>query len=180
MLAGVQPESPGIADAPEFKVAGILWWGDALGIGTWGGGPTRGRGLVLDGLVGAQLIVGLLEGIEDALLEIEVRGCGPSGAGLKGLVQALVDPVFLGAAGRDALVGDPELEPPDVEAVEPVDAGGGKRGTVVTADRVGEAVAAEQATQVRPDPGPSDVQQPLTAEQVTTEVIDNRQRVAVD
>jgi hypothetical protein len=69
--------------------------------------------------VGAQLVVGLLEGIEDALLQIEVRGRGPSGAGLEGLVQALVGPVFLGAAGRDALVGDPELEPPDVEAVSP-------------------------------------------------------------
>jgi hypothetical protein len=78
--------------------------------------------------VRAQLVVGPLESIETPLLEIEVRGRGPSGAGLEGLVQAFVDPVFLGAAWRDALVGDPELEPPDVEVVEPLDASGDIRG----------------------------------------------------
>jgi hypothetical protein len=130
--------------------------------------------------VGTQLVVGLLEGIEDALLEIDVRGRGPSGAGLEGLVQAFVGAVLLGAAGRDALVGDPQLKPPDVETVEPVNAGGGKRGAVITVDRVGEAVGTEQPTEVRPDPGPSDVQQSLTAEEIPTEVIEDRQRVAVD
>ena len=49
--------------------------------------------------MGAQLIVGLLEGIEDSLLEIEVRGRGPRGTGLQGLMQALVGPVSRGLPG---------------------------------------------------------------------------------
>lgn len=74
-----------------------------------------------------ELVVGLSKGIEDALLGVEVRGRRSGGASLEGLVEAFVRAILLGAAGRDALVGDAELEPPDVESVEAVNAGGGER-----------------------------------------------------
>ena len=88
--------------------------------------------------------------------------------------------VLLGAARRDALVGDAELEPPDVEPVEAVNAGGGERGAVVTANRVRQAAGTEQVAEVRFHPGSGDVQQAVAAEQVAAEVIDDGQRVAVD
>lgn len=33
VLAGVEPEGAGGADAPDLEVAGILRWGDVFGIG---------------------------------------------------------------------------------------------------------------------------------------------------
>ena len=128
----------------------------------------------------AQFIVRLLEEVEGALLGVEVGSRRPGGARLERFVEAFVGPILLGAAGRDALVGDAELEPPDVEPVEAVNAGGGEGRAGVTADRVGEAAGAEQVAEVRADPGPRDVQESLTAEQVATEVLDEGQRVAID
>ena len=61
-----------------------------------------------------------------------------------------------------------------------MDPGGGERCPVVTADALGEAAGAEQVAEVRVHPGPCNIQQPLTAEQVATEVIDDGQRVAID
>ena len=77
--------------------------------------------------MGPEFVVRLTEGVEDALLEIQIRGRWPSSTFFEGLVEPFVGPVLLRAAGGDALVGDAELEPPDVEAVEAMDPGGGER-----------------------------------------------------
>ena len=94
--------------------------------------------------MGTYVVVGVSEGIEDALLEVEVGGGGPGGPCFEGLVHAFVGAVLLGTAGGDALVSDSELQPPDVEAVEAVNARGGEGGAIVTADGIGEAVLTEQ------------------------------------
>ena len=57
--------------------------------------------------------------------------------GFEGLVHAFVGTVLLRATWRDALVSDPELQPPDVQAVEAVNPCRGKRCTVVAANGPG-------------------------------------------
>jgi len=71
------------------------------------------------------------------------------------------------------------MEPPDVEVVEAVDAGGGERGAVVAPDDFGEAAGAEQVVQVGFDAGPADIREALAAEEIATEVVDDGKRVAV-
>ena len=72
--------------------------------------------------MGSELVVGFAELVENALLEVEVRRGRARHFFLEGFVESFVGAILLRAAGGDALVDDPELEPPDVEAVETVDA----------------------------------------------------------
>jgi hypothetical protein len=99
----------------------------------------------VEGFVGTDLVVGVAEGIEDALLEVEVGGGRLGGPSFERLVHAFVSSVLLGTAWGDALVSDSELEPPDVEAVEAVNPCRGKGSAVVAADGVGKAVLTKQA-----------------------------------
>jgi hypothetical protein len=82
-------------------------------------------------------------------------------------------------AWRDALVRDPELKPPDVEMSEAVDAGRGERGTVVAADGMGKAVLTKMAAKLVLRGLLAGIEQPVAAEQVAAEVIDNGEGVAV-
>ncbi|HXG23384.1 MAG TPA: hypothetical protein VNJ09_02420 [Chthonomonadales bacterium] len=111
--------------------------------------------------------------VEHALLDIQIGGWGPDGSLLEGFVEPFVGPGFLRTARRDALMGDAELERPDVEAVEVVDAGGGEGRAVVGADGLGEAAGAEQVAEVRLDAGAPDIGQALGAEEIAAEVIDH-------
>ena len=119
--------------------------------------------------MGPQLVVGPLEGIEDALLGVQIRGRRLGRAGFEGLVEAVVGAILLRAPGRDALMGDAELEPPDVEPVEPMDAGGSKRGPIVTADRLGQPAGPKELPEVGFDAGAADIGVPLATEQVVAE-----------
>jgi hypothetical protein len=105
----VEPEGAGAADAPHLEVAGVLRRGDAFGIGAGRRRPARRGGLIVEGFMRPELVVGPPEGIEDALLGVQSRGGRSGCARLEGLVQAFVSAILLGAAGRDALVGDAKL-----------------------------------------------------------------------
>jgi hypothetical protein len=56
--------------------------------------------------------------------------------------------ILLGISGSDALVGDAELKPPDIEPSETMNAGGGEGGTVIAADGVGKAVLSKEAKEL--------------------------------
>ncbi len=118
--------------------------------------------------------------MKDPLLGVEVRRGRAGGLRLQRLVQPLMRAILLRTPGPNALVGDAELEPPDVQVVEAVNPGRGERGAVVTADRVRQAAGAEELAEGRCHTGPADIEQPLATEQVAAEVIDDRKRVAVD
>ena len=128
MLARVEPERASATHATELKVSGVLGWGDACGIGARGRRPLRRGRLVVQRFVRPDLVIGLSKEIEDALLPIQI-GAGRFGCSrFERFVQAFVRAILLGTPRGDTLVGDAELQPPNVEAVEPVNARGGKRG----------------------------------------------------
>ena len=64
-------------------------------------------------------------------------------------MHAFVLAVFLGTGGRNPLMDDAELHPPDIQGRQAMDAGRGERGAVVGADRLGQADLAEE----RPEHG---------------------------
>lgn len=78
------------------------------------------------------LIVGALEGVEDALLHAEIRGRRSDRARLERAVEPFMRAVLLRTPGCDALVCDAELQPPHVKAVEPVNPRRGKGRTVAS------------------------------------------------
>ena len=75
---------------------------------------------------------------------------------------------------------DPELQPPDVEATEPMDARGGERRAVVGADRIRKPTGSEQPAEVRLHSIAADIIEALAAEEIAAEVVDDGQGIAVD
>ena len=61
-----------------------------------------------------ELVVGFSEAFEHSLLDAKVGSWGLGGPGLEGSVHSFVSAVLLWIAGRDALVCDAELKPPNV------------------------------------------------------------------
>src|SRR5882762_4067593 len=122
--------------------------------------------------MGPYVVIGPPEGIEDALLEVEIGRRRFRDLGLERLVHAFVGTVLLRTTWRDALMSDPELQPPDVQSAEAVNPCRGKRCAVVAANGPGQAMLAKQAQELRLDTFGAGVEQSMTAEQVPTEVID--------
>src|SRR6187455_1209139 len=97
--------------------------------------------------MGSYVVIGPPERIEDPLLEVEIGRRWFGGLGFERLVHAFMSTVLLRATWRDALVRDPELQPPDVEPVEAVNPCRGKgRGARMppsssAAPRLGPAMA---------------------------------------
>ena len=141
----MESEGAAVADAPDLDVTRVVRRRDAVGVGARGRRPARGGRLVVESFVRSYVVVGLAEGIEDALLEIEVGRRRLRDLGLQRLVHAFVSAVLLRATWRDALVSDAELQPPDVESSEAVNPGRGKGCAVVAANGVGQAMLAEEA-----------------------------------
>src|SRR6185295_15280540 len=108
-----------------------------------------------------EIVVGVLEPVEDALLKVEVGGGRARRLRFEGLVESLMRAVLLRTAGSDALMSDPELQPPDVEAAEAMDAAGGERSAVVGADGLRETAGAEQPAEMGLHAVTSDIQEPL-------------------
>ena len=130
--------------------------------------------------MGPDLVVGRLEPVEDALLEITVRGGRPRHLLFERPVESLMRAVLLRTAGSNALMGDPELQPPDVEAAETMDAGGGERRAAVGADGVRESAGTKQPAEMRHHSLSADIVETLAAEEVAAQVVDDGQGVAVD
>src|SRR5674476_922607 len=117
-------------------MSGIRGWGDARWQRTWRGMPTRGGCFVVKRLVRAHFVVGLHEGVEDALLQSRVCRGRFRRLRLEHAMHAFVRAVLLRTRGRHALMHDAELQPPRIEAIQPMNAVRGKGSPVVTANRL--------------------------------------------
>lgn len=157
LLLGVKAEGTGVADATDFDVSWIFRWGDSFGVCTSGGFPSRIRSFIVESLMRSNLVVGISEALEHALLGAEVGARRFGGVGFESFVQSLMSAILLRITWGDALVGNAELKPPNVKASETVNAGGGKGRAVVTADGVGEAMFSKQSQEVASDAGGLDV-----------------------
>jgi len=129
--------------------------------------------------VGTLEVVLPAEVIELPLLPSTVGCWRAGGLRLHGPVHSFMRSVLLRAAGGDALVNDAELDPPDVELAETVNAGRGKGYAVVATDGVGQATLAKQALEGGAGPNGLHVGQAIAAQKITAEVVHDRQRVAV-
>jgi hypothetical protein len=158
----------------------VFGLGNAVGIRSGRRRPTGSGSFIIERFVWPQLVVRFSKAVEDTLLEIEVGRRGTGHAFFEGFVESLMSAVFLRTAGMDALVSDAELEPPNVEVVETMDAAGCEGSPIVGADRLGEAAGAEQAVEMGFYPFATYVVQALTGEKIAREMIDNGEGVAVD
>ena len=83
------------------------------------------------------VVVGVAEAFEHALLHAEICAGRFCGVGLESAMHAFMGSVLLRITGGDALMSNAELQPLDVQLGEAVDAGGSERRTIVTSDGVG-------------------------------------------
>src|SRR5215813_13408189 len=123
----------------------------ALRIYTGRGMPERARRAVANAFMGSFVVVPLAKGIEAKLLRAETPRGGTGRLPLEFAMHALVGAVLLRTGGRDALVHDPELHPPDVQGGQTMDARRGERHAVVRADGVGQSNLAKQFAEERLD-----------------------------
>jgi hypothetical protein len=114
LLLGVKPEGAGVADAPDFDMAWIFGWSDSLGVRAIRGFPSRSGSLIVESLVRSNLVVGLSEALEHALLDAEVGPRRFGGFGFESFVQSLMSAILLRITWGDALVSNAELKPPNV------------------------------------------------------------------
>ena len=130
--------------------------------------------------MGTDLVVGVAKAVEDALLEVEIGGGWLGDPCLERLVHPFVSAVLLGTAWGDALVSDPELEPPHVEPIQAVNSRRGEGSAVVAADGIGEAVFTKQTQELGFDALCAYVQEAVAAQEIAAEVVEDGQGVAVE
>lgn len=160
-------------------MARIGRWDDARWQRSRGGVPARGGRLVIERLVGPHLVVGLYERVERPLLQFRVGRGGLDDFRFQDAMHALVRAVFLRTRRRNALMHDPELQPPRIEAIQSVNAVRREGRAVVAANGVRQPVGPKQPPQFSVHALRLHVGRTLAAQQVSTKVIDDRQRVAV-
>ncbi len=88
--------------------------------------------------------------------------------------------IFLWTRGRNALMRDPQVQPPRVEAIESVNTVSRERRAAVAANRVRQSVRTEESTQLAVHAGGAHVGKTLAAQYVATDVIDDGEWRAID
>jgi hypothetical protein len=127
----LEADGAGIGDALDEEVSGIFDGRQESGVRARRGGIARGRWVVVQGLVGALVVVEAAEGVEGALLGREGGARRADGLALEGFVHPFVGAVLLGLSGQDPLVLNAEAQPPDIELREAVNAGGREGDAIV-------------------------------------------------
>src|SRR6266849_11062596 len=145
----LEPKRPGVRDALPDEMAGILDRRNGAGVAPRRRPiPRRGRG-ALEELVRPLVVVLSAEAIERALLGRE-RGSGRANRlRLERLMHPFVRAVLLRRRGAGALMLNAEPQPPDIELRQAVNPGRRERDTIVGANRVRQAVLAEQPVEDR-------------------------------
>jgi hypothetical protein len=85
--------------------------------------------------------------------------------------------VLLRVARLDQFRVHPAAQEADAELGEPREGAAGKRGSIVGADPLGQAVLVEQPGERRPHQGAGGLEDRLSAEEVPTEVVGHGERV---
>ena len=176
----VKLELTSVAHAADLEVPRVVRSDNSFGIGAHRRGPQRSGCFVVQGLVRPVVVVVDLEPVELPLLPPHAGRGRSSRLSLECAMHALMGTVLLWTRGRDALVDDAELHPPNVQLTESVDAGRRKGHAVVASNGVWQAHLAEQILQCFPRTGGAHVWQATAAQQVSAVVIKNGQRVTVD
>ena len=101
------------------------------------------RGLLVERLVWALMVVVLAKGVEALLLLLSVGGRWTQCGIFECAAHAFVAAVFLGLSGADAFGGDAVFDPQDGQAREAKAGGTGEGYAVVRADNIGQTVLAE-------------------------------------
>ena len=175
----MEAEGAGGADAADLHVRRIVGRRRTLGIRAERGGPEGTGRAIADALVRAFMVVALAEGIESTLLRAESAGRRTRRLSLQLAMHPLMGAVLLWTRGRDALVNDAELHPPDVQCREAVDAGRGEGRAVVGADGIGQAHLAEERAEDGLRLAGLHRGQAVAGQHAAAEMIGHRQRVAV-
>jgi len=128
--------------------------------------------------MGALFVVLELEAIERTLLSTEARARRLGGLGLQGAVHAFMPSVLIRPTRQDTLGSDPQPDPPDRESREPPGRERRERRAVVGPDRARQAMLAEHGLEDALGAAVQRTSQGSTAQQVATEPIADRQRVA--
>lgn len=121
-----------------------------------------------------------LEGMEAALLRRRVALWRPGRLGLERAVHALMASVLLGMGGLDDLGVDARADPPDRQPRQAAERRRGEGDAVVGAEDLRQAVLVEEPGEDRFRRPVGGGAQSLVAEQVATEAVHDRERVAVD
>src|SRR5262249_29093270 len=148
-------------------------------------GPGRGRvarcrGVLAQSLMGAFVVVLPAKGIEAPLLAGEVAAGRACGFGLESSVHPFMTTVLLGVRGLDELGVDAEANPPDGQAGQAAQGGGGEGHAVVGADDAWQAVLVKQPAEHGLAAGGFGGGQTLAGEQVAAEAVDDGEGVAVE
>ena len=179
LLTRVQAETASVADAAQLDVSRVARRDDARRVSASRRLPTGGGRFVAERFVRPDVIVGATKVVEDTLLQVEVGSGRPGQTLLERAVHAFVSGVLLRLTGRDALVRDAELKPPDVEMGQAVNASRGEGSAVVAADGIGKPMLSEKATELGLHARRANVEQPVAGEQVAAKVVDDGERIAV-
>ena len=119
------------------------------------------------------------EVVERALLRRERRAGRPNRLRLERFVHPLMRPILLRRRGPGALMLNAEPQPPDIELREAVNPGRRERDAVVRANRVRQAVFAEQPVEDRAHATPLRREQTVTREQESGVLVGHGERVTV-
>ena len=175
----LEPDRPGVGDALDDEVAGVLDRRQDSGIRTAGESVEGGRRPAVQGLVRPLVIVEVAAGGEGPLPQRQIGARRPDRLAFERLVHPLVRSVLLGLGREGPLVLDAQAAPPHVEPGEAVDAGGAKGHAVVGADRPRQAVLPEEPFEDRAHLLALRSEQAVASQEVAGVLVGDRQRVAV-
>lgn len=133
-----------MADPTPHVVARIGWCGQLSGPRARGGPLERGRCPVVQGVMGALVVVRTAAAVDACWWCRLVVRRWPGGFSLEGAVPALVCPVLLWAPRFKALRAAAKRDPPHGELAQAAEGRGGEWRAVVRAHRVGQAIVREQ------------------------------------
>src|SRR5213594_4751668 len=178
-LLRLEAEGARVRDEAHQVMAGVLGVRQATRVGARRRSPDGRRRLLAEGFVRPLVVVLRAEALKAALLAAARAGGRPGRLGLQRAVHAFVGAVLFRMARLDALLGDPEADPPDVHRAQPMDARGAEGGPVVGADGAGQADVAEESVEHEPAVLRADRRQGVTGEQIAAVLVGDREGIAV-
>ena len=178
-LLRLEAEGARVRDKAHQVVAGVLGVRQPARVRARRGVPDGRRRLLAERFVGPLVIVLRAEALKAALLAAARAGGRPGRLGLQRAVHPFVGAVLFRMTRLDALLGDPEADPPDVHRAQAMDAGRAEGRAVVRSDGARQADVAEEPVEHEPAVLGADRRQGVTGEQIAAMLVGDREGVAV-
>ena len=167
-------------DLPDVEVRRIRQHIGPFRIGTTGMREVPGRRRLSQRFVRTLVVVDMAEHVKALLLGAPIAFRRPRGFSLQLAVHPLVRTVLVGTPRRVQHRLHPEFHQADAHATNPAErVGAGKRHPVVTLHRLRHPILAKNPYEHGPDPGHGGGAERLTREQIPTEALHHRERIAV-